>query len=150
MKILCSRPVVRTANSSSSVTSTFHVNLLYTRTNKHVYSWPRTSGAAMNPVDHSHAGGNHQHIGMASTIGCSAVPSQKVGLIAARRVRCVLLSLPSHVQLIRSPDRLVYFVVLSRSKRLSGRMTLYSPSTSYPCRCIAYPPRPRSTCVLYV
>jgi large subunit ribosomal protein L8e len=44
----------------------------------------------MNPVDHPHGGGNHQHIGKASTIARSAVPGQKVGLIAARRV-CDLL-----------------------------------------------------------
>ena len=50
-------------------------------------SWPRTRGVAMNPVDHPHGGGNHQHIGKASTIARSAVPGQKVGLIAARRVR---------------------------------------------------------------
>ncbi|KAI9475222.1 60S ribosomal protein L2 [Coemansia sp. RSA 989] len=48
-------------------------------------SWPRTRGVAMNPVDHVHGGGNHQHIGKASTVARSAVPGQKVGLIAARR-----------------------------------------------------------------
>jgi len=48
-------------------------------------SWPRTRGVAMNPVDHPHGGGNHQHIGKASTISRYAVPGQKVGLIAARR-----------------------------------------------------------------
>ncbi|KAJ2812032.1 60S ribosomal protein L2 [Coemansia furcata] len=48
-------------------------------------SWPRTRGVAMNPVDHVHGGGNHQHIGKASTVSRSAVPGQKVGLIAARR-----------------------------------------------------------------
>jgi len=40
----------------------------------------------MNPVDHPHGGGNHQHIGHASTVARSAVPGQKVGLVAARRV----------------------------------------------------------------
>jgi len=49
------------------------------------HSWPRTRGVAMNPVDHPHGGGNHQHIGKASTIARSAVPGQKAGLIAARR-----------------------------------------------------------------
>jgi hypothetical protein len=53
-------------------------------------SWPRTRGVAMNPVDHPHGGGNHQHIGKASTISRQAVPGQKVGLIAARRVRPVV------------------------------------------------------------
>ncbi|PPQ93976.1 LOW QUALITY PROTEIN: hypothetical protein CVT25_012939 [Psilocybe cyanescens] len=50
------------------------------------YNWPHTRGVAMNPIDHPHGGGNHQHIGKASTIACSAVPGQKVGLIAARRL----------------------------------------------------------------
>ncbi|KDN45613.1 ribosomal protein L2 [Tilletiaria anomala UBC 951] len=48
-------------------------------------SWPRTRGVAMNPVDHPHGGGNHQHIGHASTISRGAPAGQKAGLIAARR-----------------------------------------------------------------
>ncbi len=48
-------------------------------------SWPKTRGVAMNPVDHPHGGGNHQHIGHASTVSRFAPPGQKVGLIAARR-----------------------------------------------------------------
>ncbi len=48
-------------------------------------SWPKNRGVAMNPVDHPHGGGNHQHIGAPSTIGRRAVAGQKVGLIAARR-----------------------------------------------------------------
>merc|ERR1712216_335741 len=48
-------------------------------------SWPKTRGVAMNPVEHPHGGGNHQHIGHPSTIARSAVPGQKVGMIAARR-----------------------------------------------------------------
>lgn len=51
-------------------------------------SWPRTRGVAMNPVDHVHGGGNHQHIGKASTVSRYAVPGQKVGLIAARYYFC--------------------------------------------------------------
>lgn len=47
--------------------------------------WPRVRGVAMNPVEHPHGGGNHQHIGHPSTVGRSAPPGQKVGLIAARR-----------------------------------------------------------------
>ena len=42
-------------------------------------------GVAMNPVEHPHGGGNHQHIGHASTVRRSAPPGAKVGLIAARR-----------------------------------------------------------------
>ena len=47
--------------------------------------WPRTRGVAMNPVEHPFGGGNHQHIGHASTSARTAVPGSKVGLIAARR-----------------------------------------------------------------
>eukprot|EP00766_Chilomastix_caulleryi_P002676 gnl/Chilomastix_caulleri/3688.p5 GENE.gnl/Chilomastix_caulleri/3688~~gnl/Chilomastix_caulleri/3688.p5 ORF type:complete len:56 (+),score=14.44 gnl/Chilomastix_caulleri/3688:607-774(+) len=39
--------------------------------------WPVVRGVAMNPVDHPHGGGNHQHIGFASTRGRNAVPGQK-------------------------------------------------------------------------
>ncbi|XP_012841571.1 PREDICTED: 60S ribosomal protein L8-1-like [Erythranthe guttata] len=48
-------------------------------------SWPVVRGVAMNPVEHPHGGGNHQHIGHASTVRRDAPPGQKVGLIAARR-----------------------------------------------------------------
>lgn len=41
-------------------------------------SWPKTRGVAMNPVDHPHGGGNHQHIGHASTVSRESVPGQKV------------------------------------------------------------------------
>eukprot|EP01071_Lankesteria_metandrocarpae_P013337 Lankesteria_metandrocarpae@DN7069_c0_g1_i1.p1 len=47
--------------------------------------WPKVRGVAMNPVDHPHGGGNHQHIGHPSTVSRHAPPGQKVGLIAARR-----------------------------------------------------------------
>jgi large subunit ribosomal protein L8e len=42
-------------------------------------------GVAMNPVEHPHGGGNHQHIGKASTVGRGRSAGKKVGLIAARR-----------------------------------------------------------------
>jgi len=48
-------------------------------------SWPKVRGVAMNPVDHPHGGGNHQHIGHPSTVRRDAPPGAKVGLIAARR-----------------------------------------------------------------
>ncbi|KAG8090920.1 hypothetical protein GUJ93_ZPchr0011g27482 [Zizania palustris] len=64
---------------------------LGTRTNYHKYCvkrncWVKVHGVSMNPVEHPHGGGgNHQHIGHASTIRRDAPPGQKVGLIAARR-----------------------------------------------------------------
>jgi len=48
-------------------------------------SWPKVRGVAMNPVDHPHGGGNHQHIGHPSTVRRDAPAGAKVGLIAARR-----------------------------------------------------------------
>jgi len=48
-------------------------------------SWSKVRGVAMNPVDHPHGGGNHQHIGHSATVSRGCPPGQKVGLIAARR-----------------------------------------------------------------
>lgn len=48
-------------------------------------NWPKVRGVAMNPVEHPHGGGNHQHIGHPSTVSRHAPHGQKVGLIAARR-----------------------------------------------------------------
>jgi large subunit ribosomal protein L8e len=48
-------------------------------------SWPKVRGVAMNPVEHPHGGGNHQHIGKASTVRRDCSAGKKVGLIAARR-----------------------------------------------------------------
>jgi len=47
--------------------------------------WPKVRGCAMNPVEHPHGGGNHQHVGHPTTTSRMCVPGQKVGLIAARR-----------------------------------------------------------------
>merc|ERR1712176_1052466 len=47
--------------------------------------WPRVRGVAMNPVEHPHGGGNHQHIGHPSTPRRDKSRGKKVGLIAARR-----------------------------------------------------------------
>merc|ERR1712203_903379 len=48
-------------------------------------SWPKVRGVAINPVEHPHGGGNHQHIGKASTVKRGTSAGRKVGLIAARR-----------------------------------------------------------------
>jgi large subunit ribosomal protein L8e len=49
------------------------------------HSFPRVRGVCMNPVDHPHGGGNHQHIGKPSTVARDTPAGRKVGLIAARR-----------------------------------------------------------------
>ncbi|KJE93001.1 60S ribosomal protein L8 [Capsaspora owczarzaki ATCC 30864] len=48
-------------------------------------NWPNVRGVAMNPVEHPHGGGNHQHIGKPGTVRRDCPPGRKVGLIAARR-----------------------------------------------------------------
>ncbi|KAF6147848.1 hypothetical protein GIB67_014428 [Kingdonia uniflora] len=49
--------------------------------------WPKVRGVAMNPVEHTNGGGNHQQIGHASTVsrGCTFCIDKKVALIDARR-----------------------------------------------------------------
>jgi len=48
-------------------------------------NWPRVRGVAMNPVEHPHGGGNHQHIEHPSTVRRDVSRGKKVGLSAARR-----------------------------------------------------------------
>lgn len=48
-------------------------------------NWPKVRGVAKNPVEHPHGGGNHQHVGMPTTVARLTTPGRKVGLIAARR-----------------------------------------------------------------
>ncbi len=47
--------------------------------------YPIVRGIAMNPVDHPHGGGSHQHVGKPSTVSRGAPPGRKVGNIAAKR-----------------------------------------------------------------
>lgn len=47
--------------------------------------WPRVRGVAMNPVEHPHGGGNHQHMGHPSTVSRNSPPGAKVGHVGARR-----------------------------------------------------------------
>ena len=47
--------------------------------------WPKVRGVAMNPVEHPHGGGNHQHVGHPTTQRRDTPHGAKVGLIAARR-----------------------------------------------------------------
>ena len=47
--------------------------------------WPRVRGVAMNPVEHPHGGGNHQHIGKASTVKRGASSGKKVNSLLAEQ-----------------------------------------------------------------
>ena len=50
-------------------------------------SWPTVRGVAMNPVEHPHGGGNHQHIGHPSTVRRDAVRCRAFKLSPGRRHR---------------------------------------------------------------
>ena len=47
--------------------------------------YPRTSGVAMNAVDHPFGSGRGRHMGKPKTVSRNAPPGRKVGLIGARR-----------------------------------------------------------------
>ncbi len=47
--------------------------------------YPKVSGTAMNPVNHPHGGGAHQHVGKPTTVSRHSRPGKKVGCFAARR-----------------------------------------------------------------
>ena len=40
--------------------------------------FPKVRGVCMNPVEHPHGGGNHQHVGMPTTIGRGKPAGRKV------------------------------------------------------------------------
>lgn len=44
-------------------------------------------GVAMNAVKHPHGGGNHQHVGRASTVGRGTPPGRKVGRLSPKKRR---------------------------------------------------------------
>lgn len=99
----------------------------------------------MNPVDHPHGGGNHQHIGKASTISRQAVPGQKVGLIAARRVSKFFEILCDIASQRLSLFRLVCCAVLSRSRRCKawGSCSITYSSCRFRFACTYHKSSPR-------
>jgi large subunit ribosomal protein L2 len=47
--------------------------------------FPTVSGVAMNPVNHPHGGGAHQHVGKPSTVSRHAPPGRKVGRLSPKK-----------------------------------------------------------------
>ncbi len=47
----------------------------------------KVRGVAMNPVDHPHGGGSHQHVGRPSTVSRNASPGRKVGRLSPQKRR---------------------------------------------------------------
>ncbi len=45
----------------------------------------RVRGIAMNAVDHPHGGGDHQHVGVPSTVSSNAPPGRKVGRLSSKK-----------------------------------------------------------------
>ena len=64
-------------------------NTAYYRSHAKKRNWPRVRGVAMNPVEHPHGGGNHQHVGHPTTTRRDAPRGQKCGLIAAKRTGAI-------------------------------------------------------------
>lgn len=60
-------------------------NKAYYKSHAKKHNFPRVRGVAMNPVEHPHGGGNHQHVGHPTTVRRDAPRGQKCGLIAAKR-----------------------------------------------------------------
>ncbi len=47
---------------------------------------PKTvRGIAMNAIDHPHGGGDHQHVGVESTVSSNAPPGRKVGRLSSKK-----------------------------------------------------------------
>lgn len=53
--------------------------------------FPRVRGVAMNPVDHPHGGGAHQHVGRPSTVSSGTPPGAKVGRLSPQKRKKGLL-----------------------------------------------------------
>jgi large subunit ribosomal protein L2 len=47
----------------------------------------KVRGVAMNPVNHPHGGGSHQHVGRPSTVSWNAPPGRKVGRLSPKKKR---------------------------------------------------------------
>ncbi len=47
----------------------------------------KVRGIAMNAVSHPHGGGDHQHVGVPSTVSSNAPPGRKVGRISSKKTR---------------------------------------------------------------
>ncbi|MFO8110376.1 MAG: 50S ribosomal protein L2 [Thermoplasmata archaeon] len=47
----------------------------------------KVRGIAMNAVSHPHGGGDHQHVGVPSTVSAHAPPGRKVGRISSKKTR---------------------------------------------------------------
>ncbi|MCD6461223.1 MAG: 50S ribosomal protein L2 [Thermoplasmata archaeon] len=56
---------------------------LRSRAKEHV----KVRGIAMNPVNHPHGGGGHQHVGTPSTVSRHAPPGRKVGRLSPKKKR---------------------------------------------------------------
>lgn len=54
-------------------------------TRSRAQKYPRVSGVAMNPVDHPHGGGAHQHVGKSSSVSKHAPPGRKVGHLSPKK-----------------------------------------------------------------
>ncbi|GAA96718.1 uncharacterized protein L969DRAFT_97070 [Mixia osmundae IAM 14324] len=99
--------------------------------------WPKTRGVAMNPVESVHGGGNHQHIGKASTFSKDAVAGQKTGLRRARRTVSLSVATSIYARADSLMDGRVSSAVPSASRMFRRSQVLYDDCSAV-LRCMAF------------
>lgn len=79
--------------------------------------WPKVRGVAMNPVEHPHGGGNHQHIGKASTVKRGTSAGRKVNIIFYIFLYLLIILLLCFRLVSLLPGELVEFVEVKWSPK---------------------------------
>jgi large subunit ribosomal protein L2 len=81
----CRATIGRTAGSGHQAVPMYKAGKKYHSWRSTAKRYPRVRGVAMNPVDHPHGGGSHQHVGRPSTVSSRAPPGRKVGRLSPKR-----------------------------------------------------------------
>ena len=80
----CRATVGRTAGSGAKAAPLYKAGKKFHAWRSTSKRYPRVRGVAMNPVDHPHGGGSHQHVGRPSTVSSKAPPGRKVGRLSPK------------------------------------------------------------------
>ena len=82
---LCRATLGRPAGAGRSIKPWTKAGKKHHGMRSHAQIWPRVRGVAMNPVDHPHGGGAHQHVGRPSTVSSGTPPGAKVGRFSPQK-----------------------------------------------------------------
>jgi len=80
----CRATIGRTAGSGANAAPMYKAGKKFHAWRSTSKRYPRVRGVAMNPVDHPHGGGSHQHVGRPSTVSSKAPPGRKVGRLSPK------------------------------------------------------------------